>query len=160
MTNEEKVEQITQAFKASGREPFNREKWLERLDSSLPDWSSGCWLPRMTDESLIELAQYFETVADDLADSHEFDTLHLIFSGLDNVAGDKSGFASRGSIAAIIALLSAVELLNEQGDTVTVMNFQNVAAECLRVEALAMRELAGKQGGVGGRTMSYDPDAE
>lgn len=126
------------------RDPFGRDEFLARLDASYQGWRDMPPFPELDAEALADLAAYLDQIADELQDHQDRDGLHSVFVSLDNQAGTASRLRTVNTMAAVVALLNALELADEEDadHSALIFNCQIVAVECLRLEAQAMRERA------------------
>lgn len=121
---------------------FAREEFLTRLDGAYPDWRKIAPFPDLDRDALIELAEYCEQIASELQDYHDRESLHGVFEALDNAAGTGSQLLTINTYAAVIALVNALELHDEDANSTFIMNYQTVAAQSLTAEAQDLRERA------------------
>lgn len=124
---------------------YGRSEFVERLDLHYPGWRSDIpEFPVLNAETLIEIAEYCEQIVDELQDAHTADTLHSLFVSLDNQIGTASQLLTENSYLAVLALVNALELFDEEeGDwTALIAKYQGIAVSCLDTQAQIMRNRA------------------
>ncbi|TCB60140.1 hypothetical protein E0J20_09105 [Rhizobium leguminosarum bv. viciae] len=125
--------------------PFGRAEFIERLDLHYPGWREAVpEFPDLDATALIELAEYCEQIVDELQDAHTADTLHSLFVGLDNQIGTASQLLTENSYLAVLALVNALELFDEDAadHSALITKYQGIAVSCLDTQAQIMRNRA------------------
>ncbi|WP_141098828.1 hypothetical protein [Rhizobium esperanzae] len=128
--------------------PFRRSEFRERLDLHYSGWRDAIpEFPELNAAELIELAEYCEQIVDELQDTHTRDTLHSVFVAVDNQIGTASNLLTENSYLAVLALVNALELFDEQEEGAAdhsklIGKYQAIAVSCLDIQAQIMRDRA------------------
>ncbi|MGO7821174.1 hypothetical protein ACC684_28400 [Rhizobium ruizarguesonis] len=124
---------------------YGRSEFIERLDLHYPGWRSDIpEFPVLSAETLIEIAEYCEQIVDELQDAHTADTLHSLFVSLDNQIGTASQLLTENSYLAVLALVNALELFDEDAadHSALITKYKGIAVSCLDTQAQIMRNRA------------------